>query len=100
MEDTPAPPCDLAGLDLVFNLFLPCLPYRYDLCAALSAPVHHLSCELYLPGPSYSTCVCSPCSVAFVYNNKTMEWGQSQAPVESREGIQMQIPTSIDLVPF
>lgn len=86
VDDTPAPPCDLAGLDLVFNPFLPCLPYRHGLCAALLAPVRHLPCELLLPpGPSYPTRVCSPCSVAFVHN-KTMKWRQPQAHVESGKG--------------
>lgn len=85
VDDTPAPPCDLAGLDLIFNLFLPRLPYRYGLCAALLAPGHRLPCELLPPGPSYSTRACSPCSVAFVHN-KTMEWRQPQAHVESGSG--------------
>lgn len=97
VDNTPAPPCDLAGLDLVFNLFLPRLSYRYGLCAALLAPVHHLPCERLPPGRSHRTRVCSPCSVAFVHN-KAMEWRQPQAHVESgRGGAQMHIPASVDL---
>lgn len=100
MDDAPAPPRDLAGLDLVFNPFLPRLPYRYGLRAALFAPVHHLPCELLLPlGPSYPRRVCSPCSVAFVHN-KTMEWRQPRLMWNPGKWVSMQIPASIDLFLF
>lgn len=98
VEDTPAPPCDLAGLDLVFNPFLPRLPYRYGLCTALLAPVRRLPCEFIQLGPSYPTCIYSPCSVEFVHN-KTMKSRQPWLSWNPGEETQMWIPASIDLFP-
>lgn len=96
VDDTPALPCDLAGLDLIFNPVLPRPPYRYGLCAALLAPVHRLPCELP-PGPSYPTRVSSPCSVAFVHNkNNGVEKAPGSRGIRER-GTQMQIPSSVDL---